>query len=81
MSNEQLAQWLRYHPSLSRVDYEEDISKFIIIGIILIYIMYLCLHYCIYHNHDIFLCAKISARVSGPERKCTNTNNIVGIHT
>ena len=27
MSNEQLAQWLRNHPSLSGTDYEEDISK------------------------------------------------------
>ena len=33
MSNEQLAQWLRNHPSLSEVDYEEDISK--LIGIII----------------------------------------------
>ena len=27
MNNEQLAQWLRNHPSLSGTDYEEDISK------------------------------------------------------
>ena len=27
MSNEQLAVWLRNHPSLSGTDYEEDISK------------------------------------------------------
>ena len=27
MSNEQLALWLRNHPSLSGTDYEEDISK------------------------------------------------------
>ena len=27
MGNEQLAQWLRNHPSLSGVDYEQDISK------------------------------------------------------
>jgi hypothetical protein len=27
MSNEQLALWLRNHPSLSGADYEEDISK------------------------------------------------------
>jgi hypothetical protein len=27
MSNEQLAQWLRNHPSLSGANYEEDISK------------------------------------------------------
>ena len=33
MSNEQLAQWLRSHPSLSGADYEEDISK--LIGIML----------------------------------------------
>ena len=33
MSNEQLAQWLRNHPCLSGVDYEEDISK--LIGIII----------------------------------------------
>ena len=32
MSNEQLAQWLKSHPSLSGVDYEEDISK--LLGII-----------------------------------------------
>ena len=37
MSNELLAQWLRNHPSLSGVDYEEDISK--LIGIMF---MYLC---------------------------------------
>jgi hypothetical protein len=27
MNNEQLALWLRNHPSLSGTDYEEDISK------------------------------------------------------
>ena len=27
MNNEQLAQWLRNHPSLTGTDYEEDISK------------------------------------------------------
>ena len=27
MSNEQLALWLRNHPSLSGTNYEEDISK------------------------------------------------------
>ena len=27
MNNEQLAQWLRYHPSLTGTDYEEDIRK------------------------------------------------------
>ena len=27
LSNEQLAQWLRNHPSLIGTDYEEDISK------------------------------------------------------
>ena len=27
MSNEQLALWLRNHPSLTGTDYEEDISK------------------------------------------------------
>ena len=27
MSNEQLALWLRNHPSLSGINYEEDISK------------------------------------------------------
>ena len=27
MNNEQLAQWLRSHPSLTGTDYEEDISK------------------------------------------------------
>ena len=39
MSNEQLAQWLRNHPSLSGVDYEEDISK--LIGIMFMYLCYL----------------------------------------
>ena len=29
MSNEQLAQWLRDHPSLTGANYEEDISKLI----------------------------------------------------
>jgi hypothetical protein len=29
MSNEQLALWLRNHPSLSGADYEEDIRKLI----------------------------------------------------
>ena len=29
MSSEQLALWLRNHPSLSGADYEEDISKLI----------------------------------------------------
>ena len=29
MSNEQLALWLRDHPSLTGTDYEEDISKLI----------------------------------------------------
>ena len=29
MSNEQLALWLRNHPSLSETDYEKDISKLI----------------------------------------------------
>ena len=29
MGNEQLALWLRNHPGLSGVDYEEDISKLI----------------------------------------------------
>ena len=29
MSNEQLALWLRNHPSLTGTDYEEDISKLI----------------------------------------------------
>ena len=59
MSNEQLAQWLRNHPCLSGVDYEEDISK--LIGIMFMY-MYLCLHYCI--TIVIFcLGAKISAHV------------------
>ena len=42
MSTEQLALWLRNHPSLSGADYEEDISK--LIGIIF---MYICFHYCI----------------------------------
>ena len=35
MSSEQLAQWLRNHPSLSGADYEEDISK--LIGIMFMY--------------------------------------------
>ena len=30
MSSEQLALWLRNHPSLSGADYQEDISKLII---------------------------------------------------
>ena len=29
MNNEQLAQWLRNHPSLTGADYEEDIRKLI----------------------------------------------------
>ena len=29
MSNEQLALWLRDHPSLTGTDYEEDVSKLI----------------------------------------------------
>ena len=27
MSNDQLAEWLRNHPSLTGIEYEEDISK------------------------------------------------------
>ena len=53
MSNEQLAQWLRSHPSMSGIDYEEDISK--LIGIIFMY-MYLCLHYCITIMIFLFRC-------------------------
>ena len=53
MSNEQLAQWLRNHPTLSAVDYEEDISK--LIGIMFMY-MYLCLHYCITIMIFLFRC-------------------------
>ena len=51
MSNEQLAQWLQNHPSLSGVHYEEDISK--LIGIMF---MYLCLHYCITIMIFLFRC-------------------------
>ena len=42
MSSEQLALWLRNHPSLSGADYEEDISK--LIGIMFMYVYF---HYCI----------------------------------
>ena len=52
MSNEQLAQWLRSHPSLSGVDYEEDISK--LIGIMFMYIHALVLA-SLHHNHDVFI--------------------------
>ena len=58
MSSEQLAQWLRNHPSLSGADYEEDISK--LIGIMF---MYKCLHYCIMIVIFLFIGAKISAHV------------------
>ena len=50
MSNEQLALWLRNHPSLSGTDYEEDISKlrgaqqYIIIMLVVLY-----------HDHNIIL--------------------------
>ena len=52
MSNEQLAQWLRSHPSLSGVDYEEDISK--LIGIMFMYIHALVLA-SLHHDHDVFV--------------------------
>ena len=52
MSNEQLAQWLRNHPSLSGVDYEEDISK--LIGIMFMYIHVLVLAL-LHHDHDVFV--------------------------
>ena len=77
-SNEQLAQWLRNHPCLSGVHYEEDISK--LIGIMFMY-MYLCLHYCIMIMIFLFGCQNQCTCVSGPERKYTNTNNIVRIPT
>ena len=41
MNNEQLIQWLRSHPSLSGVDYEEDISK--LISIMLCTCTYACI--------------------------------------
>ena len=50
MSNEQLAQWLRNHPSLSGVDYEEDISK--LIGIMFMYKHVLVLAL-LHHDHDV----------------------------
>jgi hypothetical protein len=43
MSNEQLALWLRNHPSLSGADYEEDISKLIGTQHVLLLLLYVCL--------------------------------------
>ena len=40
MSSEQLALWLRSHPSLSGADYEEDINK--LIGIMFMYTYNTC---------------------------------------
>ena len=52
MSSDQLAQWLRNHPSLSGADYEEDISKLIGIMFTYIYILVLAL---LHHDRDIFV--------------------------
>ena len=52
MSSEQLALWLRNHPSLSGADYEEDISK--LIGIMFMY-MYIHVLALLHHDHDVFV--------------------------
>ena len=53
MSNEQLAQWLRNHPSLSGVNYEEDISK--LIGIMFTYIIHVLVLPLLHHDHDVLI--------------------------